>query len=95
MASTAEFKKPLSFLGTLALNVFSWLGIVRLVRVKDTRTIKSSTNLTLLNAILVVRGPMTEKQLTKECIWLQIMGSAVAFAIRYGLANVFYDGDRR
>ncbi|KAF9510081.1 hypothetical protein BS47DRAFT_98964 [Hydnum rufescens UP504] len=60
-----------------------------------TKTTLSAMNLTLLNAVLVVRGPMSEERLALECMALQVVGRMIAFGIRYGLAGIFYDGDRR
>lgn len=53
------------------------------------------TNLTLLNLLLVLRGPMREDRLTMELMGLQAFGSCVAFGVRYGGAGWFYDGGRR
>lgn len=53
------------------------------------------TNLTLLNFLLVLRGPMREDRLTMELMGLQALGSCVAFGVRYGGAEWFYDGGRR
>ncbi|KAF9510085.1 hypothetical protein BS47DRAFT_99113 [Hydnum rufescens UP504] len=55
----------------------------------------SAMNLTLLNAVLVVRGPMLEERLALECMALQVVGRMITFGMRYGLAGIFYDGDRR
>ncbi len=74
------------------------LETLRLVDVEeddDTNAIKSATNLTLPTVILVVLGPLREPTLTKVVMGLQVGGSALAFTIRYGLAGLLYDGDRR
>lgn len=93
--STVEFKHPPRLHANLILSFLSLLGLTRLTHHPETKTILSATNLTILNAILVVRGPMSEERLVSECMALQIGGSMIAFGIRYGLAGVFYDGDRR
>jgi UDP-N-acetylglucosamine--dolichyl-phosphate N-acetylglucosaminephosphotransferase len=74
---------------SILLNVLARLGIVRLTK-DPSRNITSCTNLTLLNCMLVLRGPMSEQRLALECIGLQIAGSTVAFFIRYALAGLFY-----
>lgn len=61
----------------------------------STARITSHTNLTLLNLLLVLRGPMREDRLTIELMVLQGLGSGVAFAVRYAGAGWFYDGGRR
>jgi UDP-N-acetylglucosamine--dolichyl-phosphate N-acetylglucosaminephosphotransferase len=57
--------------------------------------IRSATNLTLCTVLLVRLGPMREPSLTKCVMGLQVAGSGVALAVRYGLASLLYDGDRR
>ena len=59
------------------------------------RRIVAHSNLTILNLILVLRGPMREDHLTMEMLGIQALGSGLAFAIRYGGAGWFYDGGRR
>lgn len=93
--SSFKFSDPPSRIGSAILTVLGQFGLVRLTRDAKSNAITSTSNLTLLNAILIIRGPMTEKQLTIECIYLQVAGSVLAFGVRYGLAGVFYDGDRR
>jgi UDP-N-acetylglucosamine--dolichyl-phosphate N-acetylglucosaminephosphotransferase len=55
----------------------------------------SCSNLTILNTILVVFGPMQERTLCDALAGVQIAGSVLAFAIRYGLGAYIYGGDRR
>ncbi|KAF9515474.1 hypothetical protein BS47DRAFT_1376229 [Hydnum rufescens UP504] len=93
--STVDFEHPPRLHTRLILSFLSLLGFTRLTRHPKTKTILSATNLTLLNTVLVVRGPMSEERLTLECMALQVAGSMIAFGIRYGLAGIFYDGDRR
>lgn len=54
--------------------------------------IVAATNLTILNLLLLWGGPVREDVLTKRLGYLQIAGSAVAFAIRYGLGAWAYGG---
>ncbi|ORY82963.1 glycosyl transferase family 4-domain-containing protein [Leucosporidium creatinivorum] len=75
--------------GRLGRGLLEVLAFFRLV------DIIAHTNLTLLNLLLVLRGPMREDRLTMELMGLQAMGSAVAFAVRYAGAGWFYDGGRR
>lgn len=55
----------------------------------------SATNLTLINVLLVRLGPMREPTLCLLVGAVQVAGSAVAFAIRYGVGSLVYGGDRR
>lgn len=48
-------------------------------------------NMTLINLLLKVFGPMHERNLTLLLLLLQILGSAVTFSIRYQLVRLFYD----
>lgn len=79
----------------LVLRILEALHMTHLERNPETRQITSATNLTLVTLILVHFGPMHEENLTKVIMGLQVMGSCIAFGIRYGLASLLYDGDRR
>ncbi|XP_036718224.1 UDP-N-acetylglucosamine--dolichyl-phosphate N-acetylglucosaminephosphotransferase isoform X2 [Balaenoptera ricei] len=48
-------------------------------------------NMTLINFLLKVFGPMHERNLTLFLLLLQVVGSAVTFSIRYQLVRLFYD----
>lgn len=54
-----------------------------------------ATNLTLLNSALIWFGPMREYTLVNTLLFLQVASSVAAFGVRYGLASLVYDGDRR
>ncbi|KAK0449220.1 N-acetylglucosaminephosphotransferase [Armillaria borealis] len=54
-----------------------------------------TTNLTILNFFLLHFGPMSEKSLVKVLMCSQVAGSILGFVVRYGLAGLVYDGDRR
>ncbi|KAF8317743.1 UDP-N-acetylglucosamine-dolichyl [Cantharellus anzutake] len=92
--SLTVFKGSPSALATRILETLSVLGFARVTRDVSTRNITSTTNLTLLNIILIRTGPITEAELTKMCVLLQITGSLIAYIVRYGLAGLLYDGDR-
>lgn len=76
------------------LEMLSLLGLLRIVR-NDAGTIIGCSNFTILNLILVCRGPMKEDRLTLWMLAVQVSGSALAFSIRYGIAGFFYDSSRR
>lgn len=48
------------------------------------------SNLTILNLMLHIFGPMREKCLTLLLIKCQMLCSLLAFSIRYGLSQLFY-----
>jgi len=94
--STAEFKDhPPSRLAALILRVFSTLGFVQLAEDPRSHEITETTNLTILNFFLLRFGPMREDSLVKVLISSQVLGSLLAFLVRYGLAGLVYDGNRR
>ncbi|KAF7291566.1 Udp-n-acetylglucosamine-dolichyl-phosphate n-acetylglucosaminephosphotransferase [Mycena chlorophos] len=94
--SQAPFEqKPPSKLATLILRVLSTLGLAKLTIEPSTGAIASTTNLTILNFFLVRLGPMTEKRLVQVLMAAQVGGSVLAFVVRYGLAGLVYDGNRR
>ncbi|EMD31679.1 hypothetical protein CERSUDRAFT_100142 [Gelatoporia subvermispora B] len=74
--SKAEFKeKPPSAFATLILRVFATLGLVQLTTDEQTGAITATTNLTILNVLLVRLGPMREESLTKTLICTQSRGA--------------------
>ncbi|XP_012629010.2 UDP-N-acetylglucosamine--dolichyl-phosphate N-acetylglucosaminephosphotransferase isoform X2 [Microcebus murinus] len=91
--SYSKFKtKSLSFLGTFILKV---AGSLRLVTVRQSKNedgeFTECNNMTLINLLLKVFGPIHERNLTLLLLLLQILGSAVTFSIRYQLVRLFYD----
>ena len=83
----------------IVLQAVRILGVLRLMAVtelhKDSKFDGEATitfnNLTLINLALVWFGPMHEDTLTKLLLCVQVLGSCVAFVIRYPLASFFYD----
>ncbi|KAE8752544.1 hypothetical protein FOCC_FOCC000666 [Frankliniella occidentalis] len=94
----SDLKRPM----LLALRSLGKLGLVRW---RDTVTphpdscgrgdpddrMVECNNLTLINLLLILLGPMNEAKLTTVLITIQVMCSVLAFAIRYPLASLFYD----
>ncbi|KAJ3565371.1 hypothetical protein NP233_g7672 [Leucocoprinus birnbaumii] len=93
--SKAMFEKPPSKLTTFVLRVFATLGLTELTVHPSSGVILEATNLTILNFFLVRLGPMNEKRLVQVLMCSQVAGSVIAFVVRYGLAGLVYDGDRR
>ncbi|KIK07992.1 hypothetical protein K443DRAFT_672877 [Laccaria amethystina LaAM-08-1] len=86
---------PPSKISALVLHTLSTLGLTELTVHPNTGTILEANNLTILNFFLLKLGPMNEKSLVKVLILSQVAGSLFAFFVRYGLAGLVYDGDRR
>ncbi|GAA6042168.1 hypothetical protein JCM8097_004995 [Rhodosporidiobolus ruineniae] len=76
--------------GVLLLRLAEKARLVRLRRAPSTGEIEATTNLTLLNFLLLAFGPCREDELTLRLCAVQVAGSAVAFGVRYGGAGWFY-----
>ena len=95
------------FLGRLVVRIFALLGLTRIYPAAGTRTsakpvqpttlasedanADQASNLTLINMLLVHFGPLHEQTLTTLVLVVQVLGSLVAFAIRYPLAALIYE----
>lgn len=77
------------------LRTLALFGFAELTLHPTSGAISSSTNLTILNFFLLRLGPMKEKSLVKILICCQVTGTLLAFLVRYGLAGLLYDGDRK
>ncbi|KAH7105269.1 UDP-N-acetylglucosamine-dolichyl [Auriculariales sp. MPI-PUGE-AT-0066] len=93
--SVAVFERPPSGLGALILRLLALFRLTRLTVHPKSGVIMEATNLTLINATLLWTGPMREYTLVNILLLLQVASSVAAFAVRYGLASLVYDGDRR
>ncbi|XP_065563982.1 UDP-N-acetylglucosamine--dolichyl-phosphate N-acetylglucosaminephosphotransferase-like isoform X1 [Artemia franciscana] len=91
LLETSKVKCKVASLGPLGrpvLLIASKLRLVSLVE-KDDSVVEFS-NMTLINAVLNILGPMREDKLCKTLLLIQVIGTAVAFVIRYPLASFFY-----
>jgi UDP-N-acetylglucosamine--dolichyl-phosphate N-acetylglucosaminephosphotransferase len=107
--STTDFdEKPASKIAEFTLHVLSAVGLTQITygpatkqsnggapKLAKRRRIVSSTNLTLPNVLLYAFGPMSEPALVRTVLGIQVLGTVFAFGLRYGLAGLVYDGDRR
>ena len=93
--SSAVFERSPGLVCRILLRLFSALGLVQLKFSKDGKNIISTTNLTIINMLLCIFGPMREDRLTTVVMSVQAAGSLLAFAIRYAGAGFFYDASRR
>ncbi|EGV99104.1 UDP-N-acetylglucosamine--dolichyl-phosphate N-acetylglucosaminephosphotransferase [Cricetulus griseus] len=91
--SYSKFKtKNLSFLGTFILKVAERLQLVTVHRGEsEDGAFTECNNMTLINLLLKIFGPIHERNLTLLLLLLQILSSAVTFSIRYQLVRLFYD----
>ncbi|NXQ21036.1 GPT acetylglucosaminephosphotransferase, partial [Peucedramus taeniatus] len=91
--SYSKFKtKTLSVLGT------SILKVVKILHVVDVRSgtdedgeYTECNNMTLINFVIKLIGPTHERNLTLLLLLIQVLGSMIAFSIRYQLVRLFYD----
>lgn len=58
---------------------------------EKTKTLSYSDNYTLLNAILYMFGPKSEKTLTMIVLVFQVACCAFGFVVRYQISLFFYD----
>ena len=85
----SEGGKKLGRLGNLMLSILAFLRLVSLkTNAKGERT--HVNNLTLINLLLVKFGPMSEERTTLAVMSVQVLGSAVAFVVRYVLVHLVY-----
>lgn len=70
--SKAVFERPPSRLATFILQIFSMLGLTVSTPHPKTGLINETTNLTLLNFLLVRLGPMSEKRLVQVLMCVQV-----------------------
>ncbi|KAJ7305305.1 hypothetical protein JRQ81_011224 [Phrynocephalus forsythii] len=91
--SYSRFKpKSLSPLGTSILQIFEKLHLVEVHRgVDKDGEYTECNNMTLINFAIKLLGPTHERTLTLLLLLIQVVGSIVAFSIRYQLVRLFYD----
>lgn len=95
LPSLVHFEKPLSAPSSTLLTLLSHLHLTHLTRLEKNKTkgpIVSATNLTLLNVVLLWKGPMREERLTKWLVGIQVAGSVLAFGVSMGLLGLFMMG---
>lgn len=89
--STVTFdKKPISKLGSYALQLLYVLGLVKVIRKDEQGRILECNNLTIINLVLSRFGPMTERNTTRAVLLIQVVCSLLAFFIRYKLVQYVY-----
>jgi len=79
-------------LGGAALALFHALGLVHLAKVQEEggEEVVVVNNLTLINFVLKLSGPMHERTLTTVLLVVQVLCTIVAFTIRYPLAFLLF-----
>ncbi|NWS28010.1 GPT acetylglucosaminephosphotransferase, partial [Polioptila caerulea] len=91
--SYSKFKtKSLSAVGTNILKVVKILHIVDVRSGTDEDgEYTECSNMTLINFVIKLIGPTHEQNLTLLLLLIQVLGSTIAFSIRYQLVRLFYD----
>jgi UDP-N-acetylglucosamine--dolichyl-phosphate N-acetylglucosaminephosphotransferase len=56
-----------------------------------TNRLENSRNLTILNAVLAVTGPLHEQTLTNVVVVIQTLCCAAAFFVRFTMAGLVYE----
>ena len=78
-------------MGKLVLLLLDTFKLIKLDKyTEDNEEYLECNNLTLINFVLKVFGPLHEKSLTIVILLFQVMCSCLAFVIRYPLAKLFY-----
>ena len=72
------------------ISVLEFMGLALITR-DDSGEWIDCNNLTLLNLILVKFGPMNEGNLAWCICAAQVLGSCIAYFIRYGLVHIVYN----
>lgn len=87
--STTSFRyKDINILGKLILKVYR---VFKLIKWHEKDGFVTTNNFTLINLVLLFKGPLHEARLTTVLIYIQICCTCLAFVIRYPLAHLFYD----
>ncbi|XP_010214593.1 PREDICTED: UDP-N-acetylglucosamine--dolichyl-phosphate N-acetylglucosaminephosphotransferase, partial [Tinamus guttatus] len=91
--SYSKFKtKSLSALGTYTLKAVKVLHIVDVRSgLDEDGEYTECNNMTLINFVIKLTGPTHERSLTLLLLLIQVLGSIIAFSIRYQLVRLFYD----
>lgn len=79
-------------MGNLILQVAEMLRVLEVKRGQEgDDEFVECNNMTLINLVLNILGPTHERDLTTIMLLIQVLGSALAFGIRYHLVRLFYD----
>ena len=91
--SYSRFKpSDLRFPGGLVLKIFHLCGLCDFRHnVGEDGEYMECSNLTIINLMIKVLGPINEGTLTKVLLGIQVLCSVIALVIRYPLAKLFYD----
>ena len=91
MSLAKEEKSNLSGIAMLLISAMKLLKLAHVIEyIEDGKEYVQFNNLTLINFMLKVLGPLHERTLTIVLLGFQILCSCLAFTIRYPLALLFY-----
>ncbi|KAJ3099247.1 UDP-N-acetylglucosamine--dolichyl-phosphate N-acetylglucosaminephosphotransferase [Phlyctochytrium planicorne] len=82
--------KETKFLGLQMIKLLESLGFAKVKRDPKSGKLEEVNNLTLLNLILVLSGPISEAELARRLAYVQILCSILGFVLRYGLAFLIF-----
>uniref|UniRef100_A0A672V2E0 UDP-N-acetylglucosamine--dolichyl-phosphate N-acetylglucosaminephosphotransferase n=1 Tax=Strigops habroptila TaxID=2489341 RepID=A0A672V2E0_STRHB len=89
------FKFKTRSLSALGTNILKAVKILRIVDVRsgtdEDGEYTECNNMTLINFVIKLIGPIHEQNLTLLLLLIQVLGSTIAFSIRYQLVRLFYD----
>ncbi|XP_065644710.1 UDP-N-acetylglucosamine--dolichyl-phosphate N-acetylglucosaminephosphotransferase isoform X3 [Hydra vulgaris] len=92
--SKSTFKSSeLKFFGKALLHIFKFLHIVDIeinLNKDENEEYIQVNNMTLINFIIMVLGPLHEESLVKILLLIQMLGTCLAFVIRYQVSKLFY-----
>ncbi|KAG5518545.1 hypothetical protein PMAC_002941 [Pneumocystis sp. 'macacae'] len=88
--STIMFLQKPSLLSRTILRILAMLHIVRLKIHPDTKEIQGTTNLTIINSLLVILGPKREDVLTIIIMVIQGVMGLLGLFIRHKMAKLIY-----
>lgn len=93
--STSTFKESdLGFLGRLCITVLSRCKVLNVRRnVGEDGASMEINNMTLINFVILMLGPLHERTVTSILLLIQVLGSCLGFLIRYKGARYLYEYD--
>ena len=82
--------KPLPKLILFLAEMFGLCRVTAIVKDGDDKNWSEVTNFTIINLLLKITGPFHEEKVTTTLLIIQTVCSALAFLVRYPLANMLY-----
>ncbi len=93
--TTWPAEKPPTKLQTTAFFMLEKMRLLQVTVDPKTNRISSISNLTIINLLLVWRGPMREDQLTRELLIMQTLCGLCGLFVRHTMALFIFSADNR